>query len=168
MAQGERFGATAELHLSVWRCVMAKRLALSLAFASLLVLPAARSFAQERDSPPIPVTRNAAALAHTGPLAAAAAHQVELLVAVADRNDRQAEARPAEGGNWISRHPVLFSTMVGAGGGAVAAATMENELFCSGGDEDCVFHGGGRVLAGAGMGAGIGALVGVIVSAVSH
>jgi hypothetical protein len=41
---------------------------------------------------------------------------------------------------------------------------MENELFCSGGDEDCLIHGGGRVLVGAGMGAGIGALAGWLVS----
>jgi hypothetical protein len=37
---------------------------------------------------------------------------------------------------------------------------MENELFCSGGDDDCIFYGGGRTLVGAGIGAGIGALAG--------
>jgi hypothetical protein len=37
---------------------------------------------------------------------------------------------------------------------------MENELFCSGGDEDCFFHGGSRILVGAGMGASIGVLIG--------
>ena len=65
-------------------------------------------------------------------------------------------------GRWIGRHPVLFGTLVGAGAGTVAALTMENELFCSGGDEDCFFHGGSRALVGAGMGAGVGALVGVL------
>lgn len=64
--------------------------------------------------------------------------------------------------NWISRHPALFGTLIGAGAGAIASATMENELFCSGGDEDCFFHGGSRIFVGAGMGAGIGALIGWI------
>lgn len=62
--------------------------------------------------------------------------------------------------NWISRHPVLFGAAVGAGAGTVTSALMENELFCSRGDEDCFFHGGSRVVVGAGFGAGIGALVG--------
>jgi hypothetical protein len=64
---------------------------------------------------------------------------------------------------WISRHPALFGALVGAAGGAVSAATMENEWFCSGGDDDCLFYGGSRVLVGAGMGAGVGALVGWLV-----
>lgn len=64
--------------------------------------------------------------------------------------------------NWISRHPALFGALVGAGAGALASGTMENELFCSGGDEDCFFHGGSRILVGAGMGAGVGALIGWI------
>lgn len=61
---------------------------------------------------------------------------------------------------WISRHPALFGALVGAGAGAIASGTMENELFCSGGDEDCFFHGGSRLLVGAGMGAAVGVLVG--------
>ena len=64
--------------------------------------------------------------------------------------------------SWISRHPALFGALVGAGAGAVASGTMENELFCGGGDEDCLFHGGSRVPVGAGIGAGMGALFGWI------
>ena len=63
---------------------------------------------------------------------------------------------------WIARHPALFGALIGAGVGAVSAVTLENELFCSGGDEDCVFYGGSRALIGAGVGAGVGALVGWI------
>ncbi len=74
----------------------------------------------------------------------------------------QAPASPRR--NWIRRHPALFGALVGAGAGAISSATMENELFCSGGDEDCLIYGGGRVLVGAGIGAGIGALAGWLVS----
>lgn len=76
--------------------------------------------------------------------------------------DRSAPVAPKRG--WIARHPALFGTLIGAGAGALAAVTMENELFCSRGDEDCFFHGGGRTLVGAGFGAGIGALTGWVVS----
>ena len=113
------------------------------------------------------VAARAPALAEAGPLAAAAAREVQHLARVAAARHAQGVEQPrAEGRNWISRHPVLFGAMVGAGAGAVAAGTMENELFCSGGDDDCVIGGEGRALAGAGIGAGIGAVVGVIVSAV--
>lgn len=113
------------------------------------------------------IAARASAPLETTPLAAAAAREVELLArVVAARHAQGAEQPRAEGRNWISRHPVLFGAMVGAGAGAVAAGTMENELFCSGGDDDCVIGGEGRALAGAGIGAGIGAVVGVIVSAV--
>jgi hypothetical protein len=113
------------------------------------------------------IAARASAPVGTGPLATAAAREVERLARVAAaRHARGAEQSRAEGRNWISRHPVLFGAMVGAGVGAVAAGTMENELFCSGGDDDCIFYGGGRALTGAGIGAGVGAVVGVIVSAV--
>jgi len=64
---------------------------------------------------------------------------------------------------WIGRHPALFGALVGAGAGAAASAMMENELICSGGDEDCLIYGGSRILVGAGMGAGIGSLIGFLV-----
>jgi hypothetical protein len=113
------------------------------------------------------IAARAPALAETGPLAAAAAREVQHLARVAAARRAQGVEQPrAEGRNWISRHPVLFGAMVGAGAGAVAAGTMENELFCSGGDDDCIFYGGGRPLMGAGIGAGVGAVVGVFVSAV--
>ena len=78
------------------------------------------------------------------------------------RLDGQAEATKR---NWVSRHPALFGALIGAGGGLVAGATMENELICSGGDEDCLIYGPTRLGVGALMGAGVGALVGVIVGA---
>lgn len=108
------------------------------------------------------MTAHLAAPAPTGPLAAAAARETtRLAAATAARPARRVE--PAEQHSWISRHPALFGAMVGAGAGAVAAGTMDNELFCSGGDDDCVFHGEGRTIVGAGIGAGIGAAIGVIV-----
>lgn len=76
--------------------------------------------------------------------------------------ERQADAPER---SWISRHPALFGALIGAGGGLVAGATMENELICSGGDEDCLIYGPTRLGVGALMGAGVGALVGVIVGA---
>ena len=81
------------------------------------------------------------------------------------QGDPQRSSRPtvAERRDWISRHPALFGALVGAGGGALLSVTLENELFCSGGDEDCLIHGGGRVVIGAGMGAGVGSLTGFIV-----
>ena len=72
--------------------------------------------------------------------------------------DLLAQQSESQNRGWIRRHSALFGALVGAGAGVVSAATMENELFCSGGDEDCLFHGGGRVLLGGGMGAGVGAL----------
>lgn len=108
------------------------------------------------------MTVHLAAPARTGPLAAAAARETtRLAAATAARPVRRVQ--PAEQHGWISRHPVLFGALVGAAAGAVAAGTMDNELFCGGSDDDCVFHGEGRAIVGAGIGAGIGAAVGVIV-----
>lgn len=66
--------------------------------------------------------------------------------------------------SWIRRHPVLFGALLGGAAGAVSSAGRWTELYCaSGGDEDCLFHGGSGVLFGAGVGAGVGALVGALV-----
>ncbi|MGE5814859.1 MAG: hypothetical protein ACM36C_10265, partial [Acidobacteriota bacterium] len=84
------------------------------------------------------------------------------LVNTSQLRSQELAAQAGKPKNWISRHPALFGALVGAGAGALASGTMENELFCSGGDEDCFFHGGSRILVGAGMGAGVGALIGWI------
>lgn len=95
-----------------------------------------------------------------GRLFATAVGEETRLAATAQPEWRQERAGVQKPKNWIQRHPALFGTLVGAGAGALASGTMETELFCSGGDEDCFFHGGSRVLVGAGMGAGVGALIG--------
>jgi hypothetical protein len=65
---------------------------------------------------------------------------------------------------WIRRHPALFGALVGAGAGAATSIPRWTELYCStGGDEDCLFHGGQGALFGAAVGAGIGALIGFLV-----
>ena len=70
----------------------------------------------------------------------------------------------AQDPSWIRRHPAVFGALVGAGGGAVSAVPRWNELYCTtGGDEDCLFHGGAGALVGAGLGAGVGALIGYFV-----
>jgi hypothetical protein len=98
-----------------------------------------------------------------GVLAAAVRHQALRLAVALESAAIVDPATPSRTGGWITRHPALFGALVGAGAGAVAAGTMNNELFCSGGDEDCLFHGDGRVMLGAGIGAGTGALVGALV-----
>jgi hypothetical protein len=66
--------------------------------------------------------------------------------------------------SWIRRHPALFGALVGGAAGAASSAGRWTELYCaSGGDEDCLFHGGAGVMFGAGVGAGIGALVGGLI-----
>ena len=108
------------------------------------------------------------------PLPLSAAPQESPLRASAEREARrlaapfsqqQSDKQAAEKSGWISRHPALFGALVGAGAGAVTSMAMDNEWFCSGGDEDCFFHGGSRVLVGAGIGAGVGALVGWVAGA---
>jgi len=67
-------------------------------------------------------------------------------------------ARPPCGANWAARHPVLFATLVGFGGGFLVG-------YATGGDElihDFSAYGNGLIRGG--VGAGIGAAVGVIVS----
>lgn len=96
----------------------------------------------------------------SGPLLSAAIHESSCLAARSALSVQQPATRSSKPRSWISQHPALFGALVGAGAGALASGTMENELFCSGGDEDCFFHGGSRLLVGAGMGASIGVLIG--------
>jgi hypothetical protein len=134
--------------------------------SGLVAWPAAAA-AEPPAGPHVPsVAARAPAPVETGPLAAAAAREVEHLARVAAARHAQGADQPrAEGRSWISRHPVLFGAMVGAGAGAVAGGAMGSEWFCSGGDDYCFLSGYGGALAGAPIGAGIGAVVGVIVSA---
>ena len=81
-----------------------------------------------------------------------------------ERSRQTSRAQTGSGRGWIGRHPALFGALVGAGTGAIAAGTMDNEWFCNGSDDDCVMYGGGRFAAGAAIGAGVGALVGWITS----
>jgi hypothetical protein len=133
---------------------------------STLAFPAA---AQDIGAPPAPArtihhpTSASRPPLREGPLIASAEREGSRLATRPLRRLQQPGTNGPKSNSWISRHPALFGALVGAGGGAVAAGTMENELFCSGGDEDCFFHGGNRLLVGAGMGAGIGALVGWLV-----
>ncbi len=119
------------------------------------------------DEPPGQTARMAPCVASTqphcgGPLMAAAARHAAVLGA--SRESRVSASRQ-EGRerSWPARHPALFGALIGAGGGVVASGAMNNELFCSGSDEDCFFHGASRLAVGAGIGAGVGALVGLVV-----
>jgi hypothetical protein len=72
-------------------------------------------------------------------------------------------AEPRATRSWIARHPALFGALVGAGGGALAGASLghdcgTSESFCS---RDAM------VGLGAAAGAGAGAVVGVLVGAAS-
>ncbi len=81
-----------------------------------------------------------------------------------ERSRQTSRAQTGSGRGWIGRHPALFGALLGAGTGAIAAGTMDNEWFCNGSDDDCVMYGGGRFATGAAIGAGVGALVGWITS----
>ena len=99
------------------------------------------------DSPPgmlgLAVPREAARLAKDRPLGSA---------------QQQAQAR-----SWRSRHPILFGTLIGLGGGAGVALATEDCRRAGNGESLC-----GLYLAGyGGIGAGIGAAVGLIV-AIAH
>lgn len=111
-----------------------------------------------------PLTLTAAPPTEHSPLLASADREARRLAASVTQ-DRPADPQNPTDRSWISRHPALFGTLVGAGAGTVMSLVMENEMFCSGGDEDCFFHGGSRALVGAGIGAGVGALVGWIAGA---
>jgi hypothetical protein len=57
--------------------------------------------------------------------------------------------------SWITRHPVIFGTLVGTGGGAAVGLVIPS---CRGSFSDLCR--GGAVLSGAVIGAGSGALIG--------
>lgn len=100
-----------------------------------------------------------------GVLKAAVAREAARLALAKGNSLRQPQPGGSPKRGWIGRHPALFGALVGAGAGAVFANTVENETFCRGTSNDCLFPGGNKTLVGAGMGAGIGALVGVIAGA---
>ncbi len=144
---------------------MRKSMVLTLAFCLLGQPLAFASGADAAGTPDRRVLARWSASSLPAPLVTAANREGTRLAAAprdtpggSNRSQPQVRSR-----SWIGRHPVLFGAAVGAGAGAVSAATMENELFCSGGDEDCFFHGGSRTLVGAGFGAAIGSLAGFIV-----
>jgi len=142
---------------------MRRPMVLALMFCLITPFAALAADAPDNTTAPRLATRPDVPSPGRGPLLAAADRESARL-AVSPKRPPTEDAAQTSGQkrNWISRHPALFGTLVGAGAGAVAANRMENELFCSGGDEDCFFHGGGRTLVGAGFGAGIGALAGWI------
>lgn len=100
-----------------------------------------------------------------GPLHGAVEREAARLVLA--RRDLRPQSQP--GGrarvSWIGRHPALLGALIGAAGGAVFANVTDNETFCSGTSNDCLFPGGNKTLAGAGIGAGIGSLVGLVAGA---
>ena len=137
--------------------------------AACVVLQPILATAQARPVPLLPLVPDRTSIESVadGPLMAAVRRQGVVRAARPDERSapRQdiASSRPSRG--WIGRHPALFGALVGAAAGTVAAASMDNELFCStGSDEDCLFYTNSRFAVGAGIGAGIGALAGWIVS----
>ena len=77
---------------------------------------------------------------------------------------RAIERAAAQGPRMDRPPPGVVRLPGGSRWGIIAAGTVENELFCSGSDDDCVIYGGSRFAAGAAIGAGVGALVGWIAS----
>ena len=141
--------------------------ALAAILLSLLAVPAQglAQTASEMPEPPLQLAavRSTGGKAVDRPLQTAAlreAARLGLRLGSAElQPDQQEEDR-----NWIGRHPSLFGALAGAGTGAVSSIPRSTELYCAtGGDEDCLFHGGPGVLFGAGAGAGVGALVGFLI-----
>ena len=60
---------------------------------------------------------------------------------------------------WVSRHPVLFGALSGAGGGALIGGTVGHPCV-----EESFCRRAGLMQMGAAAGAGIGALAGLVVS----
>ena len=83
--------------------------------------------------------------------------------------DSLAQQPALQNRGWIGRHPGLFGALVGAGAGMAFSNATDNEWFCSGSDDDCLFYTRrSRTLVGAGMGAGVGALVGWLAGRVTR
>lgn len=114
---------------------------------------------------PLPPVRASIGENADGPLMTAVRRQFgDVTLSRVDAARSRQTAQPREERGWIGRHPALFGALVGAAAGTIAAGTMENELFCSAGnDEDCFFYTNSRFAVGAGIGAGIGALAGWMV-----
>jgi hypothetical protein len=142
---------------------MRKTVTLVLLFC-ILIQSVAFAAEQPKGTIAVSASRDVSAPRQNPKLSEAIDREVRRLALSPDRpTGFPAQQTGSQNRSWIGRHPALFGALVGAGAGAAASALMENELICSGGDEDCLIYGGSRILVGAGIGAGIGSLVGFFV-----
>jgi len=135
----------------------------------LIGVIASQSLAFASDPPVAPASTHpravAAGTSGGGLLNAAVAREAGRLARAEPGSMRRSQPAGSAKRGWIGRHPALTGALIGAGGGAVFANVVENETFCRGTGNDCLFPDGNRTLVGAGIGAGIGALVGLIAGA---
>lgn len=135
----------------------------------LIGVIASQSLAYAIDPPLAPASTRppdvASAPSSAGTLKAAVAREAGRLALAEPTSMRRSQPAGSPRRSWIGRHPALTGALIGAGGGAIFANVVENETFCRGTSNDCLFPGGSKTLVGAGMGAGIGALIGLIVGA---